>query len=53
MLIYRRTGLMVIVALVAYCFILRFFDDVVMASESEKYIWSSIGLFWFRETFNS
>ena len=24
MLIYRRTGLMVIVALVAYCFILRF-----------------------------
>ena len=46
---------MVIVVLVAYCFILRFpfFDDVVKASESEKYIWSSIGLFWFREIFNS
>ena len=36
-------------------FILRFpfIDDGVLASESEKFIWSSIGLFLFMESFNS
>ena len=36
-------------------FILRFpfIDDGVLASESEKFIWSLIGLFLFMESFNS